>query len=273
MLLYLNQAINILNVTVFFHSQNKHKMAAAMSVNFESLGDFRVTKDKAHELGYGAYGRVYRGARVANNDPVAIKIMTGYKKYMNLDELAKEADMLRKIPKHENIAEMFDYLKKEYKEDSDEDGVEMVDIWLVTELCTLGNLKKYASRNDLSIKKKIDLMFQAARALEHLHECKPEPIAHRDVKPENLLITETLDKRIVKLCDFGCARTVFREDGRSMTMKSLAGTKPYWAPEQHELHDGYFAYDKSVDTFSLGVSNLALLECSKGSMMSPHIGK
>ena len=53
-------------------------MATAALTNEETLGDFRITKDQTHELGYGAYGRVYRGVRVSNNDPVAVKLMTGY---------------------------------------------------------------------------------------------------------------------------------------------------------------------------------------------------
>ena len=244
-------------------------MATAAPSCEETLRDFKVKKDKNNELGFGQYGRVYRGVRVSNNDPVAVKIMSGYKQYMNLDELAKEADMLRKIPSHENIVQMYDYIKNEYEDD----GVQMINIWLVTELCTLGNLKKFASKNDLSIMKKVDLMLQSGLAVQHLHDCKPQPIAHRDIKPENLLITEISGKHIFKLCDFGCARTVFREKGRSVKMLSLAGTESYWAPEQHELRDGHFSYDKSVDTFSLGVSNLALLEFSPGSIMTPHMGK
>ena len=244
-------------------------MATAAPSCEETLRDFKVRKDKTNELGFGACGRVYRGVRVSNNDPVAVKIMTGYKQYMNLDELAKEADMLRKIPRHENIVQMYDYIKNEYEDD----GVQMIDIWLVTELCTLGNLRKFASKNDLSIKKKVDLMLQSGLAVQHLHDCKPQPIAHRNIKPENLLITEISGKHILKLCDFGCARTVFGEKGRSVKMLSLAGTESYWAPVQHELRDGHFSYDKSVDTFSLGVSNLALLEFSPGSIMTPHMGK
>ena len=203
----------------------------------ETLGDFKVTRDKTHELGYGSYGRVYRGMRVSNNDPVAVKIMTGYKQNMKLDELAKEADILmNKIPPHNNIVKVFDYMKNEYLED----GAQMIDLWLVTELCTLGNLKDYAVRNELSIKQKIEFMLQSALAVQHLHECKPEPIAHRDIKPQNILITDISGKHVVRLCDFGCARAVLRQDGLSVTMKSLAGTIDYWAPEQHELTDGQF---------------------------------
>ena len=245
-------------------------MATAAPSCEETLGDYRVTKDARHELGRGAYGTVYRGIQVSNNEPVAVKIMTGHKQYMDLDEQRKEADLLmNKIPQHENIVKIYDYLTKEYEED----GMQMIDLWLVTELCTHGNMKTYAGKNDLSIEQKIELIFQAALAVHHLHGCKPEPIAHRDVKPENILITEISGKHVVRLCDFGCARTVFQKRGRSVKMMSVAGTESYWAPEQHEVQDKHYLYDKSVDTFSLGVSGLALLDCSKGSLMEPHIGK
>lgn len=244
-------------------------MATAALSNDETLGDFRVTKDKIHELGRGSYGSVYRGARVSNNDPVAIKIMTGEKEYMDLEEQRKEADLLRTIPPHENIVQMYDYLMKEY----DDKGVQMVDLWLVIELCPRGNLKNYASQNELSIKRKVDLIFQSCLAVQHLHNCKPDPVVHRDIKPENILIADISGRHVIKLCDFGCARSVLREQGRSVTMKTHVGTKPYWAPEQHSSRDGSMSYHKSVDTFSLGVSNLALLSCSQGSPMTPHMGK
>ena len=50
-------------------------------------------------------------------------------------------------------------------------------------------------------------------------------------------------------------------------MKTLGGTPNYWAPEQQVVSGNELSYDKTVDTFSLGVSNLALLEASKGTPM------
>ena len=243
-------------------------MAATAPANEETLGDYKVTKDKTHELGFGSYGRVYRGVRVSNNDPVAVKIMTGHKQHVNLDEQEKEAKLLKSIPPHENVVKMHDFIKNEY----DDDGLQMIEFWLVTELCPLGNLSKYAMKNELSIRKKIDLMFQAARGVEHLHS-QPDKVVHRDIKPENILITGNVRRPIVRLCDFGCARTVMRVNNQSVLMKTLAGTQSYWAPEQHKIRSGDLSYDKSIDTFSLGVSNLALLESSKGSIPMPHLGE
>ena len=250
-------------------------MANTSSSCEETVGNFKVTKNATNELGRGSYGVVYRGIRVPDNDPVAVKISSGYKQYMNIDEQKKEADLImNKIPPHNNIVKVYDYIKKEYKDN--ETGVQMVDLWLVTELCKLGNLKKYSMTRELSIKQKVDLMFQAALGVQHLHECKPEPVVHRDIKPENILITDISGNHVVRLCDFGCARTILRRDGRSMTMKSVGvGTQPYLAPEQNELRDGQYvvSYHKSIDTFSLGVSNLSLLEHTKGSIMEPPSGK
>ena len=193
-----------------------------------------------------------------------------YKQYLKEGEFELESELLlKKIPPHENIIKVFDFIKKEYVDDS----VEMIDLWLMTEICHQGNLKQYASRNNLTIKDKVDLMFQAARGVEHLHSCQPEKVVHRDIKPENILITGNVRRPIVRLCDFGSARTVMRVNDRSVLMKSMAGTEKYWAPEQHEIRRDNLSYDKSIDTFSLGVSNLALLESSQGSPMEPHMGK
>ena len=244
-------------------------MATAASVNEETVGDFRVIKDKAHELGRGMYGTVYRGVRISNNDPVAIKISTGHKQYVDLAEQAKEAELLRRISEHENIVTMHDYITNEY----DDDGIQKIDFWLVTELCTHGDLTTYAYKNELSIKKKVDLMFQSGLAVQHLHGYKPEPIAHRDIKPANILITKISGKHVVRLGDFGLSRAVLKQDGRSVPMNTIAGSQPYWAPEQHAHSEKNFSYDKSVDTFSLGVSNLALLNCSKGSLMTAETGE
>ena len=159
-----------------------------------------------------------------------------------MKEFEREADLLlNKIPPHENIVKVYDVRKKEYEEKC----ALKVDLWLITELCTLGNLSEYAQQRDLSTEEKLELMYQAALAVRHLHQCKPEPVAHRDIKPQNILVTGSEDKPVIKLCDFGSARNVLRDNHKSVLMMSLAGTPNYFAPEQTELN---FPYDKTVDT-------------------------
>ena len=48
-------------------------------------------------------------------------------------------------------------------------GTPCVNLWLITELCNLGNLKSFAYDNELSFGKKVDIMHQCAVALDHLH--------------------------------------------------------------------------------------------------------
>ncbi len=56
-------------------------------------------------------------------------------------------------------------------------------------------------------------------------------------------------------------------------MKSLRGTMSYMAPEQIPKHDGKSAYNKTVDTYSFGLTCLALLDYSKGNAMRVFGGK
>ena len=239
-------------------------MASAGSTCVEKIGRFEVYADEKHKLGMGATGNVYLGKDLSTNDPIAAKKMTIESEFLEEGEFEMEAELLlHKIPAHDNIIKVHDFIKIEYEDDR----INMMDLWLIMDLSDLGNLKKYARKNKLSAFQKLDIMYQSAVAVHHLHNCKPQKIVHRDIKPENILLTPGPKGLVVKLCDFGTAKLVQRKGSRSVTLKSLAGTNEYMAPEQLELHDGQFSYDSSVDIFSLGLTNLSLLECSEGSFM------
>ena len=246
-------------------------MATAMaSSRQEKIGDFLVTKDEAHQVGVGAYGRVYIAERVSYEQTVAAKKTTGYKEELDMEAFEHEADLLlNKILPHPNIVKVYDVVKTEYEEG----GIQMVDLWIITELCEQGDLQKFAQKTELTIHQKLDLMCQSACALQHLHCCKPDSIAHRDIKPQNFLVAGRADKPTIRLSDFGCSRTVMRKKGRLVSMKSMAGTSSYWAPEQNEIRHRPFSYNKTVDIFSLGLTFLALLEAIKGSLMKTKTGK
>ena len=64
---------------------------------------------------------------MSNNVPIAVKISTGHTEYVDLAEQAREAELLRKIPRHENIVQMHDYIKNEYR---DESGIQMIEIYV-----------------------------------------------------------------------------------------------------------------------------------------------
>ena len=234
------------------------------------IGKYDIYADEKHKVGFGATGNVYTGVNTSapKLQTVAAKKVTILKEYLEEGEFEKEADLLlHKIPPHENIIKVFEFLKIDSEEDDDQ-----LDLWLVMEFCELGNLAKYARKRELRVKDKFELIFQTALAVNHLHNCKPESVTHRDIKPQNVLLTGDEERPVVKLADFGAATTVRNKDGKSVTLNSMAGTPHYKAPEQTELQDKKFKYSKKIDIFSLAVTWLALLAACKGSAMEAMTG-
>ena len=91
-----------------------------------------------------------------------------------------------------------------------------------------GTLKEFIQRanksgNPPGLSTTIKILEGCARALEYLHMMSPAPILHRDIKSENILLTEELEPR---LADLGEARTI----AQNQTMTTV-GTNGYTAPE------------------------------------------
>ena len=85
---------------------------------------------------------------------------------------------------------------------------------------------------------------QGLSALAYIHEQCRQSIAHRDVKPENLLVARRAEGKItIKLADFGCATT-------TLPSNDFCGTDRYISPEmfQDDIHC------EKVDLWALGVS-------------------
>ena len=83
--------------------------------------------------------------------------------------------------------------------------------------------------------------------------CHSKRIAHRDIKLDNLLLTEEGNDASIKLADFGFAK---RATGGKM-LKTLCGTPNYMAPEIFDLKVPY--YDYRCDMWSVGVVVYALI--------------
>ena len=140
------------------------------------------------------------------------------------------------------------------------------EVTLAMEMCAGGNLLTYsqsrlASGKRLTELEIVQLFVQACRAVEHLHMQNP-PVAHRDIKLENLLLGGD-DRKTVKLCDLGSATT---RRSRASTKEERAAleadverftTPAYRAPELVDLYARKLVSEQ-VDVWSLGCVLYAL---------------
>ncbi len=102
-------------------------------------------------------------------------------------------------------------------------------------------------RGHLDVEPALNIVTQACRGLEYAHR---NGVVHRDVKPGNLLVSDT---DVVKLADFGIARAA---DQSSITqVGSVLGTAAYLAPEQARGDEA----GPRADIYSLGVVTYQLM--------------
>ena len=93
---------------------------------------------------------------------------------------------------------------------------------LVLELVSGGEVfDRICSRGPYSERDASLLLRQVAAALQHLHS---RGLAHRDVKPENLLLADRSEHALVKLCDFGLATPLDPTTGLQEEVRLLQGT-------------------------------------------------
>uniref|UniRef100_A0A669B4T1 non-specific serine/threonine protein kinase n=1 Tax=Oreochromis niloticus TaxID=8128 RepID=A0A669B4T1_ORENI len=163
------------------------------------------------------YGQVYKGRHVKTGQLAAIKVMdvTGDEE----EEIKAEINMLKKYSHHRNIATYYGAFIKKNPPGVDDQ------LWLVMEFCGAGSvtdLIKNTKGNSLKEEWIAYICREILRGLTHLHQHK---VIHRDIKGQNVLLTENAE---VKLVDFGVSAQLDRTVGRRNT---FIGT-PYWmAPE------------------------------------------
>lgn len=128
------------------------------------------------------------------------------------------------------------YMAKVYETATDEQKGIVVEEYING--VTLG--KYLEERRILNPAEVCHMMRQLCEALAQIHE---NGIVHRDLSPENIMISED---GIVKLIDFGIARTVKEDKGKDT---AILGTVGYAAPEQF----GFTQSDERTDIYALGV--------------------
>ena len=202
------------------------------------LGPYQITG----QLGKGGMGEVYRATDTRLQRTVAIKVVlaTVAGDPQRRERFEREARAVSRL-NHPHICTLYDV--------GEQDGVP----YLVMELVEGETLTSRLKMGPLPLDQTLEYVIQIAGALDeaHLHG-----VVHRDLKPDNIMIT----KLGVKLLDFGLAKlksdTAAVQVRSQMTTQDMAltaqgtilGTLQYMAPEQLEGKDA----DGRTDIFAFG---------------------
>lgn len=209
----------------------------------ESIAHYRIIK----KLGAGGMGDVYLALDTKLDRNVAIKVLRPESlAEENLKKrLVREAQAAAKLH-HQNICAIFDV--------NEADSL----TFIVMEYIEGETLAEAMERKPLGLSRALALIEQAAEGLAEAHA---HGIVHRDVKPQNMMITP---RGQLKILDFGLAkqmRSSASVDHDAPTAQLLStpgmvvGTMPYMSPEQVQGEP----LDASSDIFSLGVTLYEML--------------
>ncbi|XP_023527967.1 serine/threonine-protein kinase ATG1c-like [Cucurbita pepo subsp. pepo] len=198
-----------------------------------STGRTRVVADYlvGRQIGSGSFSVVWHARHRVHGTEVAIKeiSMTRLSKKLQ-DSLMSEIFILKRI-NHPNIIRLYDIIEVPGK------------IHLVLEYCKGGDLSFYIQQRHGRIPEAIAKHFlqQLAAGLKILRD---NNLIHRDLKPQNLLLSASDDNSVLKIADFGFARSL---QPRGLA-ETLCGSPLYMAPEIMQLQK----YDAKADLWSVG---------------------
>lgn len=173
------------------------------------------------ELGRGAMGVVYQARHVQTGQMVALKLIMPETATTRaaIDRFLREMSVISQL-RHPNIVEWY------------EQGMTRGQFWFAMEYVAGTNLETLAKSDPgrYPANQACRLACQILKGLEQAHS---SGFVHRDVKPENILITQTPQGLTVKISDFGLAKS-FRGVGLSgLTFSGeMRGTVPFMPPEQ-----------------------------------------
>jgi len=207
------------------------------------IGPYRLMRP----LGEGGMGIVYLAAQTEPiKRQVALKLVRSgltSEEFLVRFEAERQAIALMN---HVNIAKVFDA-------GTTPDG----NPYFAMEYAPGVPLKSYCEREKLGLPQRLDLFQQVCEGVRHAHQ---NGIIHRDLKPSNILVGNEGEKPVVKIIDFGVARSM----GQRLTDKPLeteagqmVGTPEYMSPEQAEM--GPAGIDTRTDVYALGVILYELL--------------
>ena len=202
------------------------------------LGNYRLIE----RIGAGGMGEVWRAEDTKLLRHVAIKILP---RQLAMDaewkeRFLREARTIAQV-NHPNIATI-------YSIDQQDDS-----LFIAMELVEGEPLSNLIAQGPMT---PADAVRVAAHVADGLAEAHEKGIVHRDIKPDNILVS----KKVVKILDFGIAKQIGGTADPSLTQGGMVlGTPHYMSPEQALGR----AVDARTDVFSLGVVLYEMLSGQK----------
>ncbi|KAK2660786.1 hypothetical protein Ddye_007319 [Dipteronia dyeriana] len=166
---------------------------------------------KENLLGRGGFGSVYKGTLSKPPEIVAVKKISATSHQGEREYFAEICTIGRL--RHKNIVQLLGWCHEGDR------------LLLVYEYMSNGSLDRFIGKSFLDWKTRYKILSGLASALLYLHEECDNPVVHRDVKPNNVMLDS---EHNAHLGDFGLARLI-ENDSCATTM--LAGTPGYLAPE------------------------------------------
>ncbi|XP_021905400.1 LOW QUALITY PROTEIN: G-type lectin S-receptor-like serine/threonine-protein kinase LECRK2 [Carica papaya] len=214
-----------------------------LNTNFSYETSEKLLMDSKKNLGKGSFGTVYKGFLTSStsSELAAVK---------KLDRVIEEGEHEFKTEvsviaqtHHRNLVRLLGFC---------DEGPHKL---LVYEFMSNGSLASYlfgVSRPSWS--KRIQIISGIARGLLYLHEDCAMQIIHCDIKPQNILLDDSLT---AKISDFGLAKLLLSDQTRTNT--AIRGTRGYIAPEWFKN----IPITAKADVYSYGVILLEIICCRK----------
>lgn len=213
-----------------FYAVDPEELASGDPIVGRLLGERFVPLRK---IGQGGMGVVYEGRQIDFGRVVAIKILSRLQQSNEQVSMRfqREARSIARIV-HPNVVQLID-------SGFDEDGIAYI-VMEYVDGCDLSSIEGYELSGQL-------IVHIASQTLSALSEAHAMNVIHRDLKPDNIMITkEGSDNHFVKVLDFGLAAMT---DGNLITMSGQAlGTPWYMSPEQATAS----VVTATTDIYSLG---------------------
>ena len=195
----------------------------------QTMGEFRILE----LLGAGGMGRVYLAEQAGLERQVAVKVLPQQllQDKSVIERFEREAKLAAKLT-HPNIAQIHTI--------GSERGVHYVAMELISGGDVAGVIKR---KERIAVDEAAELMKQALMGIGSAHGAG---IVHRDIKPQNLMLTE---HGMLKVMDFGLARAL-AADSSLTASGTVLGTPLYMSPEQANSQP----VDERTDIYALGAT-------------------